>query len=209
MLRKVAVLTTFIAASATGVASAATFTDLSAFLAATGPNTVVDFNAAGSGAILNTYAGLGVTFSSGNTFADCVQETSPPYCWLNNTSDGADGRIFDATFIVGGITAVGINSVLGGGFSILRAYDAGNVLLGTVSSDSVSSTLDFFGLTTTAPIAYITVQFPAPVSGWALDDLRFGAAADVEPVPEPATLLLMGAGLAGARCLRRRRTQGL
>jgi hypothetical protein len=192
-------------AGSVGTASAATFNDLASFLAATGPLQFVDFNVGPPNTdILNTYAGQGVTFTPGNFFADCVQVTSPTGCWINNSSDNANGRLFDAQFIVGGVTAVGLNAALNGSLSILRAFDAADNLLEQVSSDADSQTLDFFGLTTTTPIAYITVQFPAPVFGWAVDDLRFGAAADTA-IPEPATLLLLGSGLFMARRARKSR----
>ena len=146
---------------------------------------------------------IGVSFPAGNFYADCVQEPSPPNCWISNASDGNNGRLFDATFLVGGITAVGVNSVLNGGLAILRAFDAANNLLESVSSDNDVDTLDFFGLTTGAAIHHITIQFPAPVYGWAIDDLRFS---DQIAIPEPMSLLLVGAGVAGLRSIRRRRT---
>jgi len=202
-MRKVALLTAGLLLSAmVSSAHASTFNNLAAFLAAAGPTTLVNFDNGESGDILNDYAAQGVSFSAGNYYADCNQETSPPSCWINDASDGNNGRLFDATFLVGGITAVGVNSVLHGGLAILRAFDAGNNLLESVSSDNDSNTLDFFGLTTGAPIHHITIQFPAPVFGWALDDLRFSQQV---AVPEPMSLLLVGAGVAGLRSIRRRR----
>lgn len=182
-------------------ANATPFTDLTSFLASAGPLNLVNFDAATSGDILGTYAGLGVTFSPGNFFAACVGPTSPPGCWVNNTSDGADGRLFDAQFTVGGITAVGLNGVQNGSTSVLRAFDSSGTLIEMVSSDNDINTLDFFGLITTTPIDHITVTFPAPVFGWAVDDLRFGAGT---AVPEPSTVLLVALGLAGMGFVRRR-----
>ena len=203
-MRKVTLLTAGLLVSAmVSSAHAATFNNLAAFLAAAGPTTLVNFDAGTPGSdILNDYAAQGVSFSAGNFYADCIQETSPPNCWISNNSDGAAGTRFDAAFLVGGITAVGVNSVLNGGLAILRAFDAGNNLLESVSSDNNPNTLDFFGLTTAAAIHHITIQFPAPLSGWAVDDLRFSAQV---AVPEPMSLLLVGAGVAGLRSIRRRR----
>jgi len=202
-MRKVALLTAGLLLSAmVSSAHAATFNNLAAFLAAAGPTTLVNFDNGQSGDILNDYAGLGVSFSAGNFYADCNLEPSPPTCWISNNTDGAGGHLFDAAFLVGGITAVGVNSVLNGGLAVLRAFDAGNNLLESVSSDNNPDTLDFFGLTTAAAIHHITIQFPAPPNGWALDDLRFSQQV---AVPEPMSLLLVGAGVAGLRSIRRRR----
>jgi PEP-CTERM motif len=67
------------------------------------------------------------------------------------------------------------------------------------------TTFGFFGFVTTdkviQSISIATNNGGAPL----LDNVTFGPAAAVEPVPEPATLVLFGTGLAGVASLARRR----
>ena len=109
-----------------------------------------------------------------------------------------DYRLFDADILDPDITAVGVHHVLyaGGGTTTLIAYDAAGGVLGTVDGDSDVNTLDFFGLTTDAPIARIEIRM-WDWYGWGLDDLYLGQ------VPAPSAVALLGLG--GLVTLRRRR----
>jgi hypothetical protein len=182
-------------------AEATPFIDLATFTAAAGPLTLIDFNAATSGDIGGTYAALGVTFSPGNHFAPCLTfTTSPPGCWVSDSGGGALPGVFEASFSVAGITAVGMNNALNADLAQLRVFDSSDNLIEMVSSDTINNTMDFFGVITTTPIARITVQYVGAVDGWAVDDLRFGTG-----VPEPSSILLIGVGVAGLfRSVRRR-----
>ena len=185
--------------------AAATFNDLATFQAATANLKLVNFDTdpegnpmPSSGPIGSTYASLGVVFPPGNDFSSFIQPVSLPNGWVNNTQV-MNGIYFDAVFTAADITAVGMHNVLYSSMTngaILRAFDASYELLELVISDEDGNTLDFFGLTTTSPIARITVVIPQP-SGWGLDDLYFGQ------VPEPAGILLLGLG--GMSLLWRRR----
>jgi hypothetical protein len=181
-----------------------TFNDLDDFLAATGPVTLINFdtdpdgNPTSAGAqIGSTYASVGADFPLGNTFSTFGEPVSPPHGWLNNTDVGGD-KIFDVEMVFDDIYAVGVHNVWYGSApngALLEAFDGSGGVLESVMSDGDLSTLDFFGVTTSDPISYVTVTVINP-SGWGLDDLYIG-------IPEPASLALLGLG--AALLARRRR----
>lgn len=191
------------------------YNDFSLFDAATNSLTFIGFDTdtsgapTGSGEIGTTYSSLGVVFPAGNLFTG-LDDATDDRGWVNNTTSGSD-RLFDATFTVGGVTAVGLDlcrscAIPNG--ARLDAFDSGGGLLGSVMSDSLPLTFDFFGLTTMTPIDNILVTFIDP-NGWAIGNLHFGSA-NVVPVPEPATVGLFALGLAGLGVMtRRRRKQDL
>jgi hypothetical protein len=53
-------------------------------------------------------------------------------------------------------------------------------------------------------LATLALSWNAPSEGWLLSGARYQLTADVAPVPEPATFLLAGSGLAAAAWRRRR-----
>lgn len=88
------------------------------------------------------------------------------------------------------------------------AYDLLSVSLGTVSADlgdgafSGETTEDrFFGVVNAAGISRIVIEM-AYSPDWEVDHLQYSYAT---PVPEPVTLVLLGAGLGGLGVIRRRR----
>ncbi len=190
---------------------AGTYNDFSSFQAATTSLVHINFDtlpdgsaAPGSGDIGSSYAAWGINFDPGNQFSNSfIQPTSSPNGWLSNNFVGSD-VVFEAAFSASNITAVGVYNVLNGGLprgSLLQAYDSSSTLLGSVWSDADGSTLDFFGLTTSSPIAYFTVTVPS-AAGWGLDDLYFGQAG--ASTPEPASLVLLACGLLGLGSLKKR-----
>jgi hypothetical protein len=195
-LRSVGLLLFLLAAAVASRAN--TYNNLASFQAATSNLTYINFDtlpdgspAPGSGDIRNAYSAWGISFAPGNMFESHFFRTvSPPNGWLSN--NGYPNPVFQASFLVGNITAVGVFNALFGGTpngSLLQAYDSSNNLLGSVLSDTDPFTMDFFGLTTSSPIATFTITVPN-ATGWGLDDLYYGQA-----VPEPSGLIMTGSGV--------------
>lgn len=129
-------------------------------------------------------------------------------------SGGAGIRFTFNAAILGGLpTHAGIVWTDGGGTTRFEAFDASLVSLGVIgpvaiADGSFSGTTDedrFFGAINLAGISSILISNSA--GGIEVDHLQFGfASVDTPPtgVPEPMTLSLLGAGLAGIGMVRRR-----
>ena len=222
--RSAAVVIGMSALSAPGAASVLTFHDASTFIASTHTLTTIGFDADADGnpvthgtSLGSLYSRLGVFFPDENLADGLFARTaSGTNGWNTNLTNG-EGRLFDVRFSTAGITAVGVSHVWNAGApngSRLEAFDERANLIASVLGDADPTTLDFFGLTSTVPIAWLRVVSP-DATAWGLDDLLFGqaqAGGFVAPssapqgVPEPTTLLLMtGALVACAGDARRRR----
>jgi hypothetical protein len=122
------------------------------------------------------------------------------------TFNGPIAILFDVDVFGVGLDGGFFNAI--GGTAITAFDRAGNVL-GSVTNTGLG--IEFLGLVTddgTASIAGLLFSLVGPEpAGFAIDNLRFGLPGQIVVpgrVPEPATLLLLGAALLGIGAMRRR-----
>jgi hypothetical protein len=198
--------------TASGIASATTIPISEASM---GP-VLIDFGAVQTLAPINgvTIGGVLFNFSiSGVPSVDAIIDDGP-----GNTNHVAVANIEGNTLGVLTLTFPGLESRFGFGYAISTSgavlnsthvdlFDAVNTLLGGLSFNGVNDpafTGGFAGIGSTIPFAKAQVTFnSAAAARFAFDNVRFDAQ-PVSAVPEPASAILIGTGLAAA-ALRRRR----
>ncbi|HEY2009092.1 MAG TPA: PEP-CTERM sorting domain-containing protein [Rhizomicrobium sp.] len=208
----------FLLLAAAGSANADTmYSSQTAFNAAISGATTITFNGLAPAGNFVFY-GTGSLTLSGVTFTgnDQMYVIDPTFYGSSYpggdflTSDYASPDVITAT--LPSVTAVGFN--LGGLFDNSLAINAFTILLSDGSSFTVDvpgnesiqdGTLGFFGVTSSTPLTSIRISLPDSPAYNAIDNFEF---ASPSAVPEPLTLSLFGAGLAGAIAMRRRKAKG-
>lgn len=201
-----------ITAGLSGSAAAAPipFTDRGLYLAAAGSQTEVDFDELPPlTTITNQYAGLGVTFTDGNDALGVGVGNSP----ADDDSGGLMGALsigpdMGITFVLSAPRAsVGLS--FGPTYGFLGDGNQVSFFSGQTTVWAFSGLSAFAGIISNdLPIDRVLIEPLLDIGEPAvIADLLFGEPPRTDPtaVPEPATLVLMATGLAGAAARRRRR----
>ena len=145
------------------------------------------------GAILDQNGNFGVNARSGRNFLAFNENAV--------MSDGGVPR--DPETLLFSTLVTDISIYASGGFFasafLLQAFDAGNILVASDTVSPASGTYGQLSVSYLGGIARVTLTETSGDPSFVYDDLEF------EPIPEPATGLLLGMGLVGAAAARRRR----
>jgi len=185
--------------SAASVASTTTYSSSASFLG----------NVA-AGAYFESYDGLvdppaGPALFSGSGFSYSAFAPSDIYLAGGFLSTSQISEALTITFTSGNVTAVGGNFYIA---DLNDDFQSVSVTLtlsdGTTTTFTPTSMFDSYrGFTSDLSITSLTMSGPGPSLYAGLDNLTVGVM--VSPVPEPATLSLLGLGLTGLLVTRRRR----
>ncbi len=150
-----------------------------------------------------TGGSLSLVTDGGTKIAGDASNPSSPVLSGSPTFNGPISILFSTPVAAVGLDGGYFNAI---GGTTIEAFDIFGASLGTIVNSALG--IEFYGLfdNTGANIAgvsfYITGSEPA---GFAIDNVTFGNADVINGVPEPASLALLGLGLAGIGFGRRKK----
>lgn len=196
------------AIGSTAHASLVVYTNQASFLSAVSApevDTYTGFNISGltSSPVVRTAGAYGYTASATNGFYGAGTSSNP---WLS-TNSATDTITFNS--FTGGVSAIGGNffdSDINGNFQTgsitLTATDSSGSFTQTIANATTSSFLGFVSNTALQSLTVTSVQSSALQPSWpTVDNLTLAK----QNVPEPASLALMGLGIAGLALASRKK----
>jgi hypothetical protein len=176
-----------------------------------GAETVIDYGPTETGVPVDgvTIGGVLLNFSVGGSPSnDAIIDGGPGHtnhitvANIEGPSTGVLSLLFPSlqNRIGYGFAVLAIGNVAN--VTTIEVFDAANMSLGSLSFNGVPDPNfpgGFAGLESTVPFLRAEVRWSPQTEAFAFDNLRF------EPVPEPGTMLLLGAGLVGVVGATRRK----